>query len=587
MVNPKEIPLWPETVPKTIDYPEIPLFANLDKSVKDFPDKLALILDTNSFDKIAKVTTRELGDLTDKFAAFLVDRGIKKGDKVGVFLPNMIEFVVAYYGILKAGAIVVSLNFQYPASELTGQLQQSEAKGIVCADMITSAAQPYETCKIVRNQGNTSLEFIVVASIKPYLTRIKAFLGGVLGKISKKDPHDIYLSEIYEQYSAEDRPKVDVNPDDVAVIMFTGGTTGTPKGAMLTHKNLVANVEQCSVWMYPRPERGMTVGIGALPFYHSYGATTGMNLGVQYGALGVLMLDPREDKFTKILELVQKYKVQIFNTVPTLYIALLNHPRIQDYDISSLLVSTSGAAPLPLAILQEFEKITGANLSEGYGLTETSPVTHSNPLAAAPGSDTPLKKEGSVGIPYPDTDAIIVDIETGTKKLGPNEEGEIAVHGPQVMKGYYKKPKETEAVFREINGKKYFLTGDIGKYDEDFYFYVTDRKKDMIDVGGFKAYPREIEEVLIAHPKISNAAVIGVPHPKVGETVKVFIVPKSDEELTKAEVLTYCQEKLVKYKQPHDESYIEIRNELPMTQVGKVLRRALKEEEHLRKDTHP
>jgi len=587
LVNPKEIPLWPETVPKTIDYPEIPLFANLDKSVKDFPDKLALILDTNSFDKIAKVTTRELGDLTDKFAAFLVDRGIKKGDKVGVFLPNMIEFVVAYYGILKAGAIVVSLNFQYPASELTGQLQQSEAKGIVCADMITSAAQPYETCKIVRNQGNTSLEFIVVASIKPYLTRIKAFLGGVLGKISKKDPHDIYLSEIYEQYSAEDRPKVDVNPDDVAVIMFTGGTTGTPKGAMLTHKNLVANVEQCSVWMYPRPERGMTVGIGALPFYHSYGATTGMNLGVQYGALGVLMLDPREDKFTKILELVQKYKVQIFNTVPTLYIALLNHPRIQDYDISSLLVSTSGAAPLPLAILQEFEKITGANLSEGYGLTETSPVTHSNPLAAAPGSDTPLKKEGSVGIPYPDTDAIIVDIETGTKKLGPNEEGEIAVHGPQVMKGYYKKPKETEAVFREINGKKYFLTGDIGKYDEDFYFYVTDRKKDMIDVGGFKAYPREIEEVLIAHPKISNAAVIGVPHPKVGETVKVFIVPKSDEELTKAEVLTYCQEKLVKYKQPHDESYIEIRNELPMTQVGKVLRRALKEEEHLRKDTHP
>ncbi|MFX1515874.1 MAG: long-chain fatty acid--CoA ligase [Promethearchaeota archaeon] len=584
MVNPNDIPMWPEAVPKTIDYPAIPLFANLDKSVEDFPDRAALILDTNSFDKIGKVTMRELGEMTDKFAAFLLAKGIEKGDKVAVFLPNMIEFVVAYYGILKAGAIVVSLNPQYPVSELTAQLQQSEARGIVCADMITPAAQPYETCKKVRDQGKTILEFIVVASVKPYLTRLKAFLGGLLGRISKKDPRDTYMFEIFEKYSAEDRPKVNVNPDDVAVIMFTGGTTGTPKGAMLTHKNLVANVEQCSVWMYPRPERGSSVGIGALPFFHSYGATTGMNLGVQYGSLGVLMLDPREDKFTKILELIQKYKVQIFNTVPTLYIALLNHPKITDYDLSSLLVSTSGAAPLPLAVLQEFEKVTGANLSEGYGLTETSPVTHSNPLAASPGLDTPLKKEGSVGIPYPDTDAIIVDIETGTKKLGPNEEGEVAIHGPQVMKGYYNKPEETEAVFREIDGKRYFLTGDIGKYDEDFYFYITDRKKDMIDIGGFKAYPREIEEILIAHPKVSNAAVIGVPHPKVGESVKVFIVPKPDEELTKAEILSYCQEKLVKYKQPHDESYIEFRNELPMTQVGKVLRRALKEEEELGKD---
>ena len=583
MVNPNDIPLWPEAVPKTIDYPATPLFANLDKSVEDFPNRAALILDTNSFDKIVEVTMRELGEMTDKFAAFLVAKGIEKGDKVAVFLPNMIEFVVAYYGILKVGAIVVSLNPQYPVSELTAQLQQSEAKGIVCADMITPAVQPYEICKEVRDQGKTILEFIVVASVKPYLTGIKAFLGGLLGRVSKKDPRDTYMYEIYEQYSAEDRPKVSVNPDDVAVIMFTGGTTGTPKGAMLTHKNLVANVEQCSVWMYPRPERGSSVGIGALPFFHSYGATTGMNLGVQYGSLGVLMLDPREDKFTKILDLIQKYKVQIFNTVPTLYIALLNHPKLTNYDLSSLLVSTSGAAPLPLAVLQEFEKVTGANLSEGYGLTETSPVTHSNPLAAVPGSDTPLKKEGSVGIPYPDTDAIIVDIETGTKKLGPNEEGEVAIHGPQVMKGYYNKPEETKAVFREIEGKQYFLTGDIGKYDEDFYFYITDRKKDMIDVGGFKAYPREIEEVLIAHPKVSNAAVIGVPHPKVGESVKVFIVPKLDEDLTKTEVLTYCREKLVKYKQPHDESYIEFRNELPMTQVGKVLRRALKEEEELGK----
>lgn len=578
LVNPNDIPLWPPDVPKNIEYPEIALFENLDNTVKEFPDNSALVLDTNSFDKIITISFRELGEMSDKFSAFLTNKGISKGDKIALFLPNMIEFIVAYYGILKAGAIVVSLNFQYTVSELTGLLQQSETKGIVCADMITPDIRPYEICKEVRDQKNTSLEFIVVASIKQYLTEEKSVMGTEFGFISKKTQQDIYMHEIYEEYLSTDRPEVDVKPDDVAVIMFTGGTTGTPKGAMLTHRNLVANVEQCAVWMQPPPERGKTVGIGSLPFYHSYGATTQMNLGIQYGAFGVLMLDPREDNFTKILELIQKYKIQIFNTVPTLYIALLNHPNIDKFDLSSLLVSTSGAAPLPLATLEEFEKRTGANLSEGYGLTETSPVTHSNPMSSAPGYNRPLKKDGSIGIPYPDTDVLIVDIETGTKKLGANEEGELAIHGPQVMKGYYNKPEETAAAMREFDGKKYFLTGDIGKYDEDFYFYITDRKKDMIDVGGFKAYPREIEEKLIAHSKISNAAVIGIPHPKVGETVKLFVVPKPDSNLTKSEILSYCRENFVKYKQPHDESYIEIRDSLPLTQIGKVLRRALREE---------
>jgi len=374
---------------------------------------------------------------------------------------------------------------------------------------------------------------------------------------------------------------VDRKPDDVAVIMFTGGTTGTPKGAMLSHYNLVVNVIQCSKWMVPPPEEGKTVGIGSLPFYHSYGATTSMNLSIKYGGLLVLMMDPREGRFTKILELLQNYKIEVFYAVPSLYMALLNHPRIAEYDLSSLLVSVSGAAPLPVATLQEYERVTGANLVEGYGLTETSPVTHSNPMAPAPGSDKPLKKEGSIGIPYPDTDVLIVDLETGKKPLGPHEEGEVAISGPQVMLGYYKKPEETEKVMKDINGKRYLLTGDIGKYDDDFYFYITDRKKDMVDVGGFKAYPREIEDVLIAHPKVSMAAVIGVPHPKVGETVKMFIVPKLDleEELTKREILEYCTEKLAKYKRPHSEDYIEFRESLPMTQVGKVLRRELKEEE--------
>ncbi|NHJ01205.1 MAG: long-chain fatty acid--CoA ligase [Candidatus Heimdallarchaeota archaeon] len=576
MVKPEDIPLYPQDVPKTIDYPVFPLYQYLDDAERDFPNNEAFILETQSFDKIAKVTYAELGKYTDIFAAFLAAKGIGPGDKIGVFLPNMIEFVIAYYGILKAGATVVSLNFQYPPSELRGQLKQSQAKGIVCADMITPAAQPYETCKEIRDQ----VGFIVVASIKPYLSGIKGILGSLLGKISKKDSRDYYLHEIYDQYGRDQRPKIQApKPEDVAVIMFTGGTTGTPKGAMLTQKNLVSNVVQCSVWMQPPLERGQVNGIGSLPFYHSYGATTSMNLGIYLASRMICMMDPREDKFNQILYLLEKYKVHLFNTVPTLYIALLNHPRLREFDLNNLMYGTSGAAPLPIAVIEEFEKRTGANIAEGYGLTETSPVTHINPMAPAPGKKKPWKKNGSIGLPIPDTDVVVVDIGTGNKLLEQNEEGEIAIHGPQVFAGYYLNEDATKEVTRVFNGKNYFLTGDIGKFDEDFYFYITDRKKDMIDVGGFKAYPREIEDVLIAHPKISNAACIGVPHPKVGETVKLFIVPKPETDLTKAEVLSYCQEKLVKYKQPHSEEYIEFRDELPMTQVGKVLRRALKEEE--------
>ncbi|MFX0086684.1 MAG: long-chain fatty acid--CoA ligase [Candidatus Hodarchaeota archaeon] len=583
MVRPEDIPLWPEAIQKTLDYPDIPLYTYLDRSAEEFPNNTALILETNSFDKIAKINYRTLGELSDKFSAFLVDMGIKPRDKVAVFLPNMIEFVVAYYGILKAGAIVVSLNFQYPPSELRGQLIQSEAKGIVCADMITSATRPYETCKEVRDEGKTPLEFIVIASIKPYLSKIKGILGSRIGKISKKDPRDIIMSEIYKKYEVGDRPQITVTPNDIAVLMFTGGTTGTPKAAMLTHRNLVSNVEQIAAWLYPPTEKGKTVGMAPLPFYHSYGATCAMNLTMWGASTLVCMLDPRE--ITLMLDLLQKYQVELFAAVPTLYIAILNHPDIKNYDLSKLRLCNSGAAPLPLAVINEFEKKTKGVLSEGYGLTETSPVTHSSPMAPPLGKDKPLVKEGSIGLPYPDTDVLVLDIETGNKKLGVNEEGEIAIHGPQVFAGYYGKEKETKEVMREIDGKRYFLTGDIGKFDEDFYFYITDRKKDMIDVGGFKAYPREIEEVLIAHPKVSNAAVIGVPHPKMGETIKVFVVPNPEVSLTKEEILIYCQQELVKYKRPHNESYIEIRESLPMTQVGKVLRRALKEEElgHLAK----
>ena len=577
MVHPKDLSNYPEGVPPTVDYPEIPLYKIMDETVQKYPDSPALVLDSGNFDKIAKMNHRELGEASDKFAAFLVAKGIKPDDKIAVFLPNMLDFVIAYYGILKAGAVVVSLNFQYPAPELTEQLKIAEVKGIVCADM-RAAVEPYEVCKQVRDAGETPLEFIVVASVKPLLSKIKGILGQLVGKVSKGDPRDFYMHEILAEYKAEDRPRVEKKPDDVAVIMFTGGTTGTPKGAMLTHRNLVANVTQCEVWLNPRLEYGKTVVMGSLPFYHSFGATTAMNISVKHGGLTICMPDPREDGFNKILELLEKYRCVAFCAVPSLYMALLNHPELEKFDLSSLRGAVSGAAPLPFSVLKEFEERTGGNMVEGYGLTETSPVATGNPMSPPPGGDKPDKREG-IGIPFPSTEVIVVDIDKPTGPLGPGEEGEIAIAGPQVMAGYYNRPEETAAVMMDYNGKRFFLTGDIGKHDEDGYFQITDRKKDMIDVGGFKAYPREIEDVLIAHPKISMAACIGVPHPKVGETVKIFVVPNPGVELTKTEVLEYCQEKLVKYKQPHSEDYIELRTELPMTQVGKVLRRELKEEE--------
>ena len=305
MVNPQNSPKYP-LLPKSIEYPDKPLYNLLDKAVAAFPDATALTIESGSFDKIGTMTYKEFSDATDKFAAYLASKGIVPGDRVAVFLPNMIEFVIAYYGIMKAGAIVVSLNFQYPARELEFQLKETGTKGIVTADMITAAAQPYEVVKSVRDAGNSPLEFIVVATVGQYLSKIKSFLGGVIGKKSKKDKRDTYMHEIYNQFKASDRPSIEPpKPDDIAVLMFTGGTTGAPKAAMLTHRNLYANVLQGATWLDPPPKTGHTQVMGSLPFYHSFGATTAMNVSVHFCGNLVCMMDPRENKFTKL-----KFSVQ-------------------------------------------------------------------------------------------------------------------------------------------------------------------------------------------------------------------------------------------------------------------------------------
>jgi long-chain acyl-CoA synthetase len=371
-------------------------------------------------------------------------------------------------------------------------------------------------------------------------------------------PEVLYWKEVAGYRASKEKAKIEPK-EDVAVFQYTGGTTGLPKAVMLTHFNLVANVYQVMEWF--RDLSNEDVFIGALPYFHSYGMTTSMNVPIALGAKIVLIPDPRDLK--RILDSIQKHRATIYCGVPTMYNAINNYPNIKDYDLTSIKACISGAAPLPIEVKKKFEEITGGKLVEGYGLSETSPVTHANPMNG-------VNKEGSIGLPIPDTLAVVVDDEGKILPVG--EVGEIAIKGPQVMKGYYKMEEETRNTL--ING--WLLTGDIGRMDEDGYFYIVDRKKDMIIAGGYNIYPREVEEVLYEHPDILEAAVIGVPDPKRGETVKAFVVLKEGSKVTAEEIEKFCRERLAAYKVPR---IVEFRRELPKTSVGKVLRRVLKEEE--------
>ncbi|MFX0095936.1 MAG: long-chain fatty acid--CoA ligase [Candidatus Hodarchaeota archaeon] len=563
--------IYPQGVRKSLDYPNVPLFQFLDDAVANFPDHTALILEGHAFSGVHTMSYRELGDMTDRLAVFLHEKGIQKGDRVALFMPNFPDFVVSYFGIMKAGATAVLINFQYEPNELELLLKDSGSKAIITMDLPKANKWCYKKVKDVRSNV-PELELVVVASVKPYLASLKRTIGGLLGVITKKDPQDTYLDDAIQEADSSKRPTVSMDTEkDVAVLIYTGGTTGTPKGAMLTHRNLVSNVMQCQEWMGAK-EKGLETIMGSLPFYHSFGMTTAMNISISIAARLVLMPDPRARGFLEILELLAKYKCTYFCAVPTLYSRILARPELSDYDLTSLKACLSGAAPLPVEVMKQFEVVTKGNLVEGYGLTETSPVATANPLLPGPGMDVPLKKVGSIGIPFPDTEITVFDVDTGTKELPLGEEGEIAIKGPQVMLGYWEKPEETSNVMRG----DYFLTGDIGKMDEEGYFYITDRKKDMLNLSGFKAYPREIEEVLYEHPAVSLAAVIGVPDPKRGETVKAFVVLKEDQTATEEEIKEFCRGKMASYKVPQ---FIEFREELPLTDVGKVLRRVLRQED--------
>ncbi|TCP66455.1 long-chain-fatty-acid--CoA ligase [Baia soyae] len=545
---------YPSTVPSTIDYPNVLLTQFLIDAARDFPKRDAVLFMGK------KLTYEQLLEESYRFANSLKELGVRPQERVAIMLPNCPQAVIAYYGALFIGAVVVQTNPLYMERELEHQLTDSGSETIICLDLVLP--------KVQNVKSKTQLKRVIVTSIKDYLPFPKNVLYPLtLWKDGIKLTHEYDKdTHAFKRLIAKALPTPVTPPEtdpihDVALLQYTGGTTGLSKAAMLTHRNLIVNSIQASYWLY-KVKRGTEKILGVLPFFHVYGMTVVMNYAMYQAATMILI--PRFD-CEMILKTIVKERPTLFPGAPTMYVAIINHPNIQKYDLSSIDACVSGSAALPVEVQEKFEKLTGGRLIEGYGMTETSPVTHSNLVWDRVRSST-------IGVPWPDTESRVVDAETG-EELPVGEIGELQVRGPQVMKGYWNREDETAKV---LTADGWLSTGDIVRMDEEGYFFVMDRKKDMIIAGGYNIYPREVEEVLFEHPAIQEAAVVGVPHPYRGETVKAFIVLKPGVKLTEKELDQYCREKLAKYKIPR---LYEFRDELPKTFVGKVLRRVLQEQE--------
>ncbi|HHY72778.1 MAG TPA: AMP-binding protein [Bacillus bacterium] len=549
--------LYPKEIPHHLNYEEKPLFAFLEEAAYVSPEK-------NAIHFLGKeLTYKELYDASLKVANYLRSLGVEKGERVAIMLPNCPQAVISYYAILFAGGIVVQTNPLYTERELQFQLEDAGAKWIVCLDLLYP--------KVVKVKSSTKIEQIIVTSIGDYLPFPKNIIypfiqkkqHGIKVQIADNGETTHQFKKALKSSKAEKIPLI-INPkEDIALIQYTGGTTGQAKGVMLTHYNLVANTTMCIHWMY-KMKKGEERILGILPFFHVFGMTVVMNLAIMFASKMILL--PKFDT-VETLKVIEKQKPTIFPGAPTIFIALLNHPHIADYDLSSLDSCISGAAPLPIEVQEKFEEITGGKLVEGYGLTEASPVTHANFLWDIP------RVKGSIGVPWPDTDAFIFSSEKNGP-ANPYEIGEIAIKGPQVMKGYWQRTNETAASFYK---NEWLLTGDLGYMDEYGYFYIVDRKKDLIIAGGFNIYPREIEEVLYEHEAVIEAVVIGISDEYRGETVKAYVVLKDDESTTAEQLEKHCRQYLAAYKVPH---LFEFRKELPKTVVGKIIKRKLQEEEN-------
>jgi long-chain acyl-CoA synthetase len=542
---------YDEGVPHHIDYPEVPLFYYLEENARRFPESPCTIF------KGAKISYQEMNSITDQLAAGLAELGVGKGDRVGIFMPNTPQFVMACFATLKLGAVVVAVNPLYTAREIEHQVNDA---GI---EVMLVMSNYYNTIKQV--QPNTKIQNIVVTNIKEALPPILSFLFTLTKE--KKDGFrvqledgDEWMQEIIEKHSPEDRPKVDVSPDDIALFQYSGGTTGISKGAIATHSNLVANTLQICSWMVTA-EEGRETMLMAIPLFHVYGMVAGMLAALKLGAAMVMVPNPRD--LADLLNNLQKYKATIFPGVPTLYNAINVYPDVVagKYDLSTIKACISGSAPLMRETKEQFEALSGGKLCEGYGLSEAPTATHCNPLLGE-------NRTGSIGLPLPDVDCRIVSLDDEVTVLSPGEIGELVIKGPQVFKGYHNMPTETGNALRD----GWLYTGDIARVDEDGYFYIVDRKKELIKPGGYQVWPREVEEVIVDNPKVLEAGVAGVPDPYRGETVKAWVVVKPGQTLSEDEVKDWCRENLASYKVP---SSVEFRDELPKTTVGKILRREL------------
>ncbi len=542
---------YDEGIPSSLTYPAVPIFYFLEDSAKKYPDKPCTIF------KGAEISYKEMSKITDQLAAALVGLGVKKGDRVGILIPNTPQFVMAYFAVLKAGGVVVATNPQYTRREIKHQANDSGMK------LVILMSNYYELVKSV--QPETAISQIIVTNIKETLPPLMSLLFTLLKekkggfKVTLRD-NDLWMPDLQAQYSDYDRPQVDVGPDDMAIFQYSGGTTGIPKAAIGLHRNLVANTIQMLHWI-TSAETGKEVVMMAIPLYHVYGMVAGMNYGLAAGAILVMVPDPRDLK--DLLGNMQKYKTTIFPAVPALYNAINVNADVNagKYDLSAIKACVSGSAPLMRETKETFEKLTGGFVFEGYGLSEAPTATHCNPNMGE-------NKVGSIGLPFPDVDAKIIDLDDEVTELAVGEIGELIIKAPQVFKGYYNMPTETRNTLRE----GWLYTGDIARMDEQGYFYIVDRKKEVIKPGGFQVWPREVEEVLQDHPAIQDVGVAGVPDPKRGEIVKAWIVLAEGQSLNMEELKTWAKERMAKYKIP---SEIEFRDELPKTHVGKLLRREL------------
>ena len=545
---------YDDGVPGNIEFETCLLHEFLEKHCQTIPDHTAFIFQgyTLSF--------KAFNDMANGFAAFLQDKGVKKGDTVAILLANVIPCPVAFYAIMKLGAIAVMNNPLYADRELIHQFNDSNSTHLITLDLLAN--------RMIDLRSKTSIKTIVYTSIGDYLPFPKNILFPLVAKRKKlaatvKPAADVYKwKEIIKQYGTASPDPVPggLNFDDVAMYQYTGGTTGVSKGAVLTHGNLSKQTQQISAWLPGFKDSTDEVVLGALPFFHVMGLTVSMNFSITKGWTNILVPKPQPEP---LLAAMEKFKPTIAPLVPTMFIGILNHPGVEKADLSSIKACVSGSAPLPLEVIRGFEEKTGSIIIEAFGMTESSPATHVNPFGLG------KRKVGSIGVPLPDTLCRIAHLDDPATDMPVGEAGELVIQGPQVMREYWNMPEETQNTL--ING--WLHTGDIAYMDEDGYFYIVDRKKDMIISGGYNVYPRDIDEVLFEHPKVVEACAIGVPHPTRGEQIKAFVVLAQGQTATSQEMIDYCTGKLATYKLP---TQIEFIGELPKTNVGKVLRKDLR-----------